>query len=154
VGFYLDFQKGKKMEKHVTLVGVLNIVYRSLMIIAGLILLAIAMGFGGLFEYLIQSGSIRPHEVPVEVLNIIPLILVIASFVIITVSIAAIIGAIGVLKRKEWARILTLVISFFNLIRVPLGTILGIYSIWVLLNNDTIRLFNPVPENKDVKPQT
>jgi hypothetical protein len=35
-----------------------------------------------------------------------------------------------------------LVISFFNLLRVPLGTILGGYSIWVLLNDETIRLFD------------
>ena len=37
-----------------------------------------------------------------------------------------------------------LVMSFFNLIRIPLGTILGVYSIWVLLNDETIRLFNPI----------
>ncbi len=136
------------MEKHITLVGVLNIVYRGLAIIVALILIVLALGFGSFFEFLIQSGSIKPHEIPLEVLNIVPLILVIVSVVIITISTIGIIGAVGVLKRKEWARILLLVISFFNLVRVPLGTILGVYSIWVLLNNETIKLFNPVSENQ------
>jgi hypothetical protein len=35
-----------------------------------------------------------------------------------------------------------LVISFFNLLRIPVGTLLGGYSIWVLLNDETIRLFD------------
>jgi hypothetical protein len=41
-------------------------------------------------------------------------------------------------------RILVLVVSFFNLLHVPLGTLLGVYSLWVLLNDETIRQFNPV----------
>jgi len=77
-------------------------------------------------------------------MEFVPLILFVIAGVIILFSLLGIIGAIGVLKRKEWGRILLLVISFFHLIRVPLGTILGVYSIWVLLNKETIRLFNPV----------
>ncbi|MGD0337838.1 MAG: hypothetical protein ABSB78_03520 [Bacteroidota bacterium] len=138
------------MEKHITLVGVLNIVYRGLAIIVAMVLIVIALGFGGLFDFLIRSGSIKPHEIPIEVLNIIPLILLIIAIIIISFSTLGIIGAIGVLKRKEWARILLLVISFFNLVRVPLGTILGVYSIWVLLNNETIKLFNPVSGSQGV----
>lgn len=139
------------MEKHITLVGVLNIVYRALAILVAMILFALALGFGGFFEFLVQTGSVRPHEIPLEVLNIIPLILSIVAIVIIIVSLVGIIGAVGVLKKKEWARILLLVISFFNLVRVPLGTILGVYSIWVLLNNETIRLFNPVKGTESAK---
>jgi len=130
------------MEKHITLVGVLNIVYRGVAILGSMILVVLAIGFGGLFDFLVHTGEIRPHEVPIEVLNIVPLILLIVALVIVTVSTVGIIAAVGVLKRKEWGRILLLVISFFSLIRIPLGTILGVYSIWVLMNSDTIKLFN------------
>jgi hypothetical protein len=58
------------------------------------------------------------------------------------VSVAGIVAAAGVLGRRRWGRVLMLVISFFNLLRVPLGTILGGYSIWVLLNDETIKLFD------------
>jgi hypothetical protein len=37
------------------------------------------------------------------------------------------------------------VISFFNLLRFPLGTMLGVYSIWILFSSETVKLFNPVP---------
>jgi len=52
-----------------------------------------------------------------------------------------IIGGIGLLKRKEWGRILVLVVSFFNLVNFPLGTALGVYSFIILLKEETVRLF-------------
>ncbi len=39
----------------------------------------------------------------------------------------------GLLQREPWARILTIVLSFLALVNLPLGTALGIYSLWVLL---------------------
>jgi hypothetical protein len=39
----------------------------------------------------------------------------------------------GLHERKLWARPLGLVIGFLALLRFPLGTALGIYTIWVLL---------------------
>jgi hypothetical protein len=36
-------------------------------------------------------------------------------------------------EYKPWARILGLVLGFLALLRFPLGTALGIYTIWVLL---------------------
>jgi hypothetical protein len=134
------------MQKHVTLVGVLNIVYRSMIILEAGVLVALGFWFEPLMWTLMRSHTIRPHEVPFEVLDFVPLILFIIAAVIVFFSILGIIGAIGVLKRKEWGRILLLVISFFHLARVPLGTILGVYSIWVLLSDETIRLFNPAPD--------
>jgi hypothetical protein len=47
----------------------------------------------------------------------------------------------GLLQRAEWARILTLVLSAFHLLNIPLGTALGIYGLWVLLNHQTLCLF-------------
>ena len=135
------------MEKHITLVGILNIVYRSMAIIGALVLFALAFGFGYLMEFISRFDHNEMHEIPSEVLNIVPIILTFVGVLIMIFSIAGIIGAVGVLKKKEWGRITLLVLSFFSL---PLGTILGVYSIWVLLNDETIRLFHPVP-NTPVK---
>ena len=52
-----------------------------------------------------------------------------------------IVGGLGLLRYKEWARILTLVASFLSLPHVPFGTALGIYSMIVLFNPETVRLF-------------
>jgi hypothetical protein len=45
----------------------------------------------------------------------------------------SILAAWGLLQRKHWARMLTLILAFLALLSFPLGTALGIYTIWVLL---------------------
>lgn len=134
--------------------GILNIVYRSLAIIGALVLIVIAACFRYFINVLVCWGSITPPQVPIEILDIVPLILVPIAIIILVVSIVGITGAIGVLKRKSWARIVLLVISFFNLMRIPLGTALGVYTIWVLMNDETIHLFSSVSNNPQMKTST
>jgi hypothetical protein len=39
----------------------------------------------------------------------------------------------GLLERQPWARILAIALGFVNLVDMPFGTALGIYTLWVLL---------------------
>jgi hypothetical protein len=39
----------------------------------------------------------------------------------------------GLLDRQPWARMLAIVLGCFSLVEMPLGTALGIYTLWVLL---------------------
>jgi hypothetical protein len=39
----------------------------------------------------------------------------------------------GLLERQSWARTLAIVLGCFNLLSMPFGTALGIYTLWVLL---------------------
>lgn len=48
-------------------------------------------------------------------------------------GVAHLVLAWGLYERQQWARILGLVIGFLALLRIPFGTALGIYTIWVLL---------------------
>jgi len=43
----------------------------------------------------------------------------------------------GLLQRQEWARVFALVMGFIALLSVPIGTALGIYTLWVLLPNQS-----------------
>ena len=134
------------MEKHISLVGILNIVYSSLSILGAFVLFALSIGFKFFFEIIARCDPHGFEDVPTEILNIVPIILSIVGIVLFVFSLIGMIGAIGVLKKKEWGRIIVLVMSFFHLIRIPLGTILGVYSIWTLLNDETIKQFNPRPQ--------
>ncbi len=124
-------------------------VYRSLVLIGTLFLGILAASFEDVYAFLVQSDAINPHEVPLALLNIVPVILSLVAIMMIIVSIAGIIGGFAVLNRKEWGRIVLLVVSFFNLIRVPLGTVLGVYSIWVLLDKESIQIFNIFADKKE-----
>jgi hypothetical protein len=65
-------------------------------------------------------------------------------------SAPGLIGGIYLLKHRPWARILVLVLGFINLIEIPIGTALGIYTIWVLLKNETVQLFTPTTDTQTI----
>jgi Trk-type K+ transport system membrane component len=134
------------MERHLKLVAILNIVYRGLMIFGSIFLFLIAAIFGRIMDFLERRGELHADDIPREILDLIPIILVIIGTIIFIVSIAGILGAVGLMRKQEWGRILVIVVSFFNLVHIPLGTALGVYSLWVLLNDEIVRIFHPLPE--------
>ena len=117
------------MEKHITVLGTLYIVFSVLGILTGMFVFFLLAGVGML------SGD----DTAVAVLGIVGT--VIGMFLVVT-SIPGIIGGIWLMKRREWARILLIILGFLNLINIPLGTILGIYTIWALMNSEMIALFS------------
>jgi hypothetical protein len=115
-----------QIEKHITLVGVFHIVYHALALLFGLFVLAI-MGFVGTLVY---------DPVGTRVLWMVGTF--IGTFLIV-LSVPGIVGGIGLLKRREWARILTLIVGALGLIDIPLGTALGIYTLWVLIQDEAVQ---------------
>ena len=47
----------------------------------------------------------------------------------------------GLLTLRPWARILTIVLGILSLFSFPFGTILGVYTLWVLFSSDGAALF-------------
>jgi hypothetical protein len=54
----------------------------------------------------------------------------------ISIPVVNLITGIGLIKYREWARILALILAAFMLIGFPFGTAMGIYAFWVLLSNE------------------
>jgi hypothetical protein len=117
------------VKSHVTVLGVIHIALGSLgLLAAGIVFVAV---FGGglisgdphaMFVTSIVGGSI-------------------AAFLGL-LSLPGVICGFGLIKLKSWARVLALVLAVLNLPNVPLGTALGIYSFWVLLNQETELVFS------------
>lgn len=55
--------------------------------------------------------------------------------------------AYGLFEREPWARMLGLVIGFLALLRFPLGTALGIYTLWVLLPEESGREYDQMAQS-------
>ncbi len=55
--------------------------------------------------------------------------------------IAYILAGYGLLKYKSWARILAIILALLNLILFPIGTLIGIYTLWAMFNDETEALF-------------
>jgi hypothetical protein len=123
--------QGEVMEKHINAVAVLSI---------GLSVLGILIG-GFIFILLAGIGFLAQEE---EAAVILTTVGAIAGMFLLMLSVPGIIGGIGLFKRREWARILVLVISALQLVNFPIGTAVGAYSIWVLVQKESILLFNPI----------
>jgi hypothetical protein len=46
----------------------------------------------------------------------------------------------GLLTYKPWARVLGIILSVLQIANFPIGTLLGGYGLWVLLNDESRRL--------------
>lgn len=57
-------------------------------------------------------------------------------------AIPSILAGWGLLSYKPWARILAIVLSVIGLINIPMGTMVGIYGLWVLFHKETETLFS------------
>jgi len=63
------------------------------------------------------------------------------GFVLFVVAVPGLIGGIFLLRYKQWARILVMIVSVMGLTNIPIGTGIGVYSIWLLMQDETERLF-------------
>lgn len=57
----------------------------------------------------------------------------IASGILVLQAALALITAWGLLERHSWGRMIGIVAGILALVRIPFGTALGIYTLWVLL---------------------
>jgi membrane-associated protease RseP (regulator of RpoE activity) len=121
------------MEKHINVVAALQI---------GLSIFNLLIAFL-VFTVLKLVGGFVDDANGATILSIIADGLAIAFIII---SVPGILAGIGLYKRKEWARILTLILSVIEIFSFPFGTAIGIYSIWALIQPETITAFGRTGE--------
>lgn len=56
-------------------------------------------------------------------------------------SLPGLVGGIGLLMMAPWSRVFMIVISALYLLHIPIGTVLGIYGLWVLTKPETEAIF-------------
>ncbi len=125
------------MRDHVRILAYLHIVFGSLGTIGAVIVLVVFGGIAGIVGAT-NPGDPDAWHIAMPILGIVGL--VISAFVLL-LSLPGIIAGFGLLRFRPWARLLTIVLSALNLLSVPIGTALGIYGLWVLLQPETERLF-------------
>jgi len=127
------------MQTHVKVLGVVYLAFGGLMLLGALFLLVMMGGVAG-----IVGASADPEDaaIAIPVLGFAGTALAVFLGVFSLPSLAT---GYGLINYKEWARVLGIILSAVNLINIPLGTIVGAYGLWVLLNKETERLFSSGP---------
>ncbi len=131
------------MERHVRIIGLLYVFFGASLVLLGV---AVLFMFGGtaLTGGDPQSGSGV----------MIPLVGAVGGIVFLFLclfSIPALLAGIGLLRHRPWARIFTILLSGCIMLApvlsgmmafAPVTTLLGLYSLWVLLSKRTEPLFS------------
>ena len=117
-------QRPGRVQGHIQLLGILWLAASALNSLGGLVLLILA---NTLFAHLHTMGA---SEAATSFLR--PLLSVIGIFVLAKAAFGFLAGW-GLMHREPWARILALVLGFVALFNIPVGTALGVYTLWVLL---------------------
>ena len=117
-----------RVANHISLLGALWIVYSLFLLLAGVFLLFLGKVF---IAFLLTQH--QPDAPPIFLLK--PLLSMIGLLVIGygAVSLAA---GWGLIRREGWARLLAMIVGCIALIKVPFGTALGIYTLWVLISHN------------------
>jgi hypothetical protein len=123
-------EKSRNMKQHVTLVGALHVGFGILGLLGAL---AIYLTFDFVYQFVEEEPYVE------EMFEFLGSTL---SIIILFISVLGIIGGIGLFSYKPWSRILVMIVSAINCLNVPVGTAKGVYSIWVLMQPETIDMFD------------
>jgi hypothetical protein len=120
------------MKAHLNVVGLIDVVtgllFTCLGVLVSLGVLLFAPWFNGAPPWRSEDAII----VFAVVLGI--------SGVFFALGIPSLIAGIGLLKQRQWARVLAIVVAILALTSFPIGTAAGIYTLWVLTHRETEQL--------------
>ena len=124
------------MKQHVSILGVLYIIFGICGIIAALLMLLLFGGAAGVVSMVADQDPEAAIAVPI--LGAIGMFL---FGLIAVLSVPGLAVGIGLVKFQPWSRIGGLVLSVLNLLNFPFGTAIGVYGLWVLLNRESESVF-------------
>lgn len=114
-----------RLEGHLRILGILWMVVGALTLIPALIL----MFLSSVVHIVIPFSESLARDLG-------PLLMMILGASLLFVGAGGLLVGWGLMHHQPWARIATIVVGALALFHPPLGTILGIYTLWVLLSQN------------------
>ena len=112
----------RQLQVHIPIVAWLLIVGHAIFLLVGAFVFVLLTSIG---------VSVRDPVAPT-------ILLIVGTAVASLLGVLAgpgLVAGFGLLARKSWARILAIVVAILGLLNFPLGTLIGLYVIWVLLQD-------------------
>ena len=121
----------KSNFKHITVLALLFTISSTMLLIMGI---SISVGLP-IITTLLSDGNLN---------SMFTLITRYVGGVMLFFSIPGYLCAYGLFNQKSWSRIFAMILSIISLFSIPIGTCIGVYGLYVLMQDDVIELF----ENK------
>jgi hypothetical protein len=124
----------RDLQLHVTILGWLLIVGNGILLLIGCLGFLFFTGIGA-------AGAADGDPQALAILGIIGIVAVLFFAVF---AIPGLLAGYGLLRRRLWGRILAIVVGVLGLINFPVGTVIGVYALWVLLQEAATDYFTPL----------
>ena len=118
----------RQLQQHATLLGWLLIVEHAILLLVGAFVFVLLTSVG-----LVSRDS--------EAMAILGIVGTSVGVFLAALSVPGIAAGIGLLQRKSWGRFLAMVVGVLGMLNVPLGTLIGIYALWALMQDSAAEYF-------------
>ncbi|MDX1665288.1 MAG: hypothetical protein R3272_15960 [Candidatus Promineifilaceae bacterium] len=118
----------EQIRQHVKIIGWLHIA-------GGVLFLVI----GGFVFFLLTSIGFLSMEA--EAIGVLSLVATLVVGIMLLLALPSLLAGWGLLKGRDWGRILAIIVSFLNITNFPFGTLLAIYTLYVLLQSEASAYF-------------
>jgi hypothetical protein len=126
----MDILSKKDFETHVAVVAWLQIVNGLIGIIAGAFVATLILGAGAFAaSSMHDGGAVREGA---SLMQFMATTAAALGGLMLVLSMPGVVAGIGLLRRASWSRVMALVLSAFELVLFPIGTVLAAYTIFVL----------------------
>jgi hypothetical protein len=123
----------REIEQHVAILGWLYLIGHAVFLAIGLFVFTLLTGIGAV--------SRDP-----EAMAVLSVVGTSVGLLLVALAVPGLVAGYGLLKHRAWARVLAIVVGFLGLINFPLGTAIGLYTFWVLMQTAATDYFmTPAP---------
>ncbi len=127
-------------QQHLTIVGWILILEHAVLLLVAAFVWVLLTGIGAIAR-------------DPEALAILSLVGTAVGIFLGALSLPGIVAGWALLARKWWGRFLALAVAALGLVNVPLGTLIGIYAIFVLMQDSAAACFeHAAPPHSTVTP--
>ena len=120
----------EQLQQHVNILGWLFIVEHAVLLLVAAFVFVLLVGIGAV--------SRDP-----DAFTVLGIVGTVVGLFLATLSLPGILAGVGLLRRRVWGRYLALVVGILGLINFPIGTLVGAYAAWVLLQSSASEYFTP-----------
>lgn len=118
----------RELNVHIPVVAWLMVVGHTLTLCMGVFVFLLLGGIG----LAVGEDPARPILITTSVIT---------GLFLVALAVPGLAAGIGLLTRQGWARFLAIVIAILGMINIPLGTLIGVYSAWVLFQDSATDYF-------------
>lgn len=124
----MDHIAEKDIKTHVTIIGWGLIATNAFLVLLGI----------GLFGLLTGIGLLSAEA---EAFGVLTVIGAVSGGMVAVLGVPGIVAGWALLARQNWGRILAIVVAGMSILNFPVGTLIGIYVLWVLLQRSAESYF-------------